>query len=105
MGGAVLSFQVKQAISSGLAALVALAAIWGFDLSALNNPVVQGIIMSVAAAAASFLVKPPAKSPPTLEEAYHVVDKANQARERSVLRDASPDRLHEDDGFKRPDPQ
>ncbi|WP_298951548.1 hypothetical protein [uncultured Methylobacterium sp.] len=104
MGRLVLSFQVKQAITSGLATLVALLAIWGVDASVLNDPRIQGIILTVVAAAASFLVKEPSQAP-SLQEAYHVVQAAEQAREHERWRAdaAGAAGLRDDDGFKRPD--
>lgn len=97
-----MSFQLKQAIASGCAALVAIAALWGLDLKLLNEPAVQGLIIAAAGALASFIPKKPA---PTLTEAYHVVESANQARERQRFADDQPGGLRADDGHLRPDNQ
>lgn len=96
-----LSNQQRQAIVSGCGFLVSLGALWGLNIEWLNSPVIQGLIATAVGALASFLVKTPE---PSLTEAYHVVEKANQAREAERWRaDRQPAGLLDDDGFKRPD--
>ncbi|GJE18765.1 hypothetical protein [Methylobacterium marchantiae] len=98
-----MSYNVRQFITTLLAALVALLAIWNIDVGFLNDPTIQTIVVMAIGSLASFIPKAPQPRQPTLSEAYHVVNTANEAREQArFASDTQPDRVRDDDGYQRP---